>query len=111
MVAENVKTFYHCTVEGNLGGILNDGLKPGCDGYVYLASNPIDSAKFILIRGVPLEDIVVIGIPRNLLDETKLDISEDHSINFFNCEAYTYKGTIYVGNEPLVSKLSRKGDN
>lgn len=81
--------YYHATDARNLSSILDEGIKPGIDGAVYLTTTPQDALKFMVIRGTV--DIVVFEV--NLLRKW-VEESFDHNANFFKCKAYYYDGTI-----------------
>lgn len=93
-IPKEIKKFYHCTTQEKMIDILCEGLKTGCDGVVYLADSPENAAKFIAIRGVPIEDLRVITISRDDLKEELLDYSYDHSESFFKCKGYQYSEKI-----------------
>lgn len=81
--------YYHATKTENLDSILEQGIKPGCDGAVYLTITPQDALKFMLIRGIT--DVIVLEV--NLL-QSWVEESFDHNQAFFKCRAYCYYGTI-----------------
>lgn len=89
-----IPKFYHATLQNNRGKIYKSGLKRGPDGCVYLAETMNDSAKFLLIRGIPLSDMMFIEIDAVSLDKSKLHYSCDHSVEFFGCEAFCYDDDI-----------------
>lgn len=86
-----MKRFYHATIMENLGSIVEEGIKPGCDGLVYLCENAVDAAKFVYVRTLGTHDIVAIEIA---LDESEVEETFDHSFEFFKCRAFGYSGTI-----------------
>lgn len=79
------KKYYHATSFRNLYSILDEGIKPGCDGMVYLCDNPDGAAKFVAIRG--MLDILVLEV--NLVEE-EVEESFDHSQAFFKERAFIY---------------------
>lgn len=81
--------YYHATSKENLTSILDEGIKPGYDGVVYLCKTPYDAAKFCVIRGV--SNIVAIEF---MLDDNSVTESFDHSEKFFQCKAYYCERTI-----------------
>jgi hypothetical protein len=85
---------YHATLRSNLGKIIGSGLKAGIDGVIYFSDSCINASKFLAIRGTAAEDIIVFEIPMNLLKKDKIRLSNDHSVKFFECEAWDYPETI-----------------
>lgn len=79
------KTYYHATPFENLESIVDQGIRKGCDGVVYLTENSGDAAKFLVIRGC--KKILIIGVN---LEEDLVAESFDHSEAFFKCKAYMY---------------------
>ena len=83
------KTYYHATPFENLNSIMNQGIRKGCDGVVYLTEHPEEAARFVAIRGCM--KILVLGME---LEESMVTESFDHSEVFFRCRAYTYPENI-----------------
>lgn len=81
--------YYHATQPANLSSILQNGIKKGFDGVVYLAETPEDAAKFLAIR--LFKDILVFEVE---LDDKDVCESFDHSYSFFQCRAFTYNSSI-----------------
>lgn len=80
------KTYYHATPFENLESIMVDQvIRKGCDGVVYLAEKPEDAAKFLVVRGH--RKILVLGVD---IEEDMVSESFDHSEAFFKCKAFTY---------------------
>lgn len=80
------KTYYHATPFENLESIFMDQvIRKGCDGVVYLTEKPEDAVKFLMIRGY--RKILVLGVD---LEEDMVSESFDHSQAFFKCRAFTY---------------------
>lgn len=79
------KTYYHATLFENLESIMDQGIRKGYDGVVYLTEKPEEAVRFIAIRGY--EKILVLGVE---LEEDLVNESFDHSEAFFKCKAYTY---------------------
>ena len=79
------KTYYHATPYENLESIMDQGIRKGCDGVVYLTEKPEEAARFVAIRGSM--KILVLGIE---LEEDMVTESFDHSFLFFKCRAFTY---------------------
>lgn len=100
---ENIKKFYHVTKLTNIDFILEEGLKTGCDGCIFLADSPDNAYKFLKVRGVSINDVAIIEILSKNLDKSKLDYSYDHSESFFGCKAY-----IYTTNLPTYNLNWRK---
>jgi hypothetical protein len=76
--------------------IVGEGrIRKSCDGFVYLCKDPIDSCKFLVIRGMKNMSVIEVDINENSVEE-----SNDHSERFFRCKAYTHRGDINLtGNE------------
>jgi hypothetical protein len=81
-------------MQNNGWRIHEKGLKRGPDGCVYLAETMNDSAKFLLIRGAKVPDLLFVEIDAACLDKEKLNYSNDHSVSFFGCEAFSYDADI-----------------
>ena len=79
------KTYYHATPLENLESIMDQGIRKGYDGVVYLTEKPDEAARFVVIRGC--KKILVLGIE---LEEDLVNESFDHSEVFFRCKAYMY---------------------
>ena len=84
-----IKTYYHATPFENLESIMDQGIRRGCDGVVYLTERPEEAARFVAIRGYM--KILVVGAE---IEENEVEESFDHSETFFGCKAYMYKGDI-----------------
>ena len=78
--------FYHATAKSNFESIMLNGIKPGCDGIVYLCKTPIDALKFVCIRAV--EKPIVFEVELKEKDTFK---TFDHSEQFFKCRCYGTK--------------------
>lgn len=85
-----MKKMYHATKFSNLWSILDNGLKPGVDGLVYLAETREEAFRFICIR-VFNEPILVLEVEVN---EAELQETFDHSFSFFKCRAFGYPKVI-----------------
>lgn len=87
-----MQVMYHGTPYSNMMKLMDEGIKPGYDGIVYLCEKPEDCAKFLYVRGIT--DIVVfkVKIPRKL--EHNLQETFDHSQAFFKCRAFGYFGEL-----------------
>jgi len=81
---------YHGTAERNLISILEEGIKPGPEGCVFLAETQFDALKFLALRCFD-EDIIVFEVE---VSEEKVEETFDHSYSFFKCKAYGYFGKI-----------------
>lgn len=90
-MAKKPKKFYHATDFVNLHSIMYDGIRPGCDGVVYLAETPEDALNFVVFRCY--EEILVVEIE---LEESEVKETFDHSYTFFKCKAFGYPGTIHL---------------
>ncbi len=82
-------TYYHATPYENLESILENGIKRGVDGVVYLTEGRDEAMRFLLIRGY--RDILTVEV---LIDSENVDEMFDHNPNFFKCRAFGYKGDI-----------------
>ena len=91
--------FYHATDYSNLGSILVNGLKPGCDGVIYLCKRPEDCLKFAYVHGVKNVLMVELDLPSKDVVETF-----DHSYEFFKCRAYGYPHTVEKIDPDKLSK-------
>ena len=85
------KVYYHATPFENIGSVLTEGLKVGCDKVVYLTEKPDEAARFVAIRGC--KKILVIGVK---IKEEMVEESFDHSQVFFRCKAFTYPKDISI---------------
>ena len=85
------KTYYHATPFENLESIIDQGIRKGYDGVIYLAEKPEEAARFVAIRGC--RKMLVLGIE---LEEDLVNESFDHSQAFFKCKAYYYSDDIPV---------------
>lgn len=83
------KKFYHATSFENLCSIMDDGIKPGCDGIVYLCEKEIDAVKFPYTRLI--RNILVCEVE---IEEDKVEETFDHSYLFYKCKAYGYPDVI-----------------
>ena len=83
------KTYYHATPLENLESIMDQGIRKGYDGVVYLTEKPDEAARFVAIRGCM--KILVLGVE---LEEDLVNESFDHSQAFFKCKAYSYSDDI-----------------
>jgi RNA:NAD 2'-phosphotransferase (TPT1/KptA family) len=94
---ENIpQKLYHCTERKNLTNIMNEGIKKGYDGVVYLADSANNSAKFLVVRGIKIENLIAFEIDTKKLNAKKLGFSYDHNENFFGCKAYMYADDIKI---------------
>lgn len=83
------KSYFHATSIKNLESIIEHGIKPGCDGIVYLAETKEDALKFTCLRIT--NDILIFELK---LQEDKVFETFDHSYNFFKCKSFGYAKTI-----------------
>ena len=81
--------FYHSTSQRNLTSIVDEGLRPGFDGHVYLTKSIDDAVKFSFIRGNFTPIVIEVDIPESSVEE-----SFDHSKVFFRCDCFIHKGSI-----------------
>lgn len=63
-------TYYHATPYENLESILENGIKRGVDGVVYLTEGRDETMRFLLIRGY--RDILTVEV---LIDSENVDAS------------------------------------
>lgn len=97
---KRMKKYYHATYPDAMEQIIADGiLKKGWDDCVYLCETPQEAARFVAIRGYKTVYVIEIILP-----EDKVKESFDHSIQFFQCRAYTYKGNIKIEPEAMVTR-------
>lgn len=85
-----MKKYYHATPMRNLDSILDEGIKVGYDKITYLAETKDEAYRFIVLRCLN-EDILVIEVE---LDENKVEETFDHNFNFWKCKAFGYADTI-----------------
>lgn len=85
------KSYYHATSIKNLESMIENGIKPGIDGIVYLAESEQDALKFISIRC--FDDILVLEVK---LPKEKVFETFDHSYAFFKCKAFGYPENIPI---------------
>lgn len=82
--------FYHATTNEVMEKILRDKeIKQSWDGCVYLCKQPIDSCKFLAIRGIRKVCVIEVELGNDEVQE-----SHDHSESFFGCKAYIHEGGI-----------------
>lgn len=75
---------YHATHIKNLSDILDKGINISeIDDLVYLADSFGGAALFLLIRGVPKKDIIVIEVDTSLLDISLFEEGADHNTRIF----------------------------
>lgn len=87
-----MRIMWHATDYNNLVSIMDEGIKAGPDGVVYLCETETDAAKFLAVRGC--KHILTLEIKIYKKDENKIRETFDHSQRFFNCRAYGYVGDI-----------------
>lgn len=105
-----MKTYYHATAIENLSSILENGLKAGNQGCVFMTENEEEAVRFLAIRLVP--EIVTFKIKVYKKDYDKVQETFDHSQQFFQCKAFGYFGDISAENitasrkyqNPLVNR-------
>lgn len=69
---------------------MNKGIKKGFDGFVYFSDSMINATKFLVVRGIAPDNVIVFQIATNKLDKRELLESFDHSNKFFGCRAWCY---------------------
>lgn len=97
------KKFYHATDYKNFNSIINEGIKPGCDGIVYLAEDKEEAYRFVALRFY--EEVLVVEVE---LEESKVEETFDHNYNFFKCRAFGYPEAIDLDSMVNFWKYSKK---
>ena len=111
-------TLFHATWPSRIEGIaIDQRVRPGVDGCVYLANKPEYAAGFLRLRGgefvgvieveldgrkvhvpdyVPHDHVFVVEISVARLESRRLGVSSDHSPLFFpdDLACYAYRGPI-----------------
>ncbi len=102
-----IKKYYHATTEQNMKKIVADReIRKSWDGIVYLCDQPLDACKFLLVRGITKMCVIEVCIP-----ESKVQLSCDHSISFFECEAFVHKGSIKLTGKEKVFEYEFESKN
>lgn len=70
---------YHATFDHNVVSIKINGIRPGIDGRVYLASDQKTAAMFLRIRGIKKCSVVEVDLPAMF----SIHQSEDHNQEYF----------------------------
>ena len=78
-----MRILYHATDYSNLGSILCEGLKPGCDGLVYGCKKPEECIRFPYVLGK--RDVLVVEFE---VDSKDCIETFDHSYDFYKCRAF-----------------------
>lgn len=89
-----MRTLYHATPERNAGSILTTGLHPSADGYVYLAESIADAKKFLFYEP---SNVWIFAVKFNNQDAAQIEETFDHSIKFFDCRVFGYRGVVPPG--------------
>tara|TARA_Y100000758_G_scaffold284028_1_gene233225 strand:+ start:398 stop:793 length:396 start_codon:yes stop_codon:yes gene_type:complete len=124
---------YHATWPSKVNDILEEGLKPGFDGCVYLAGPlPAHAATFVALRGgefdgteeieingkmetvpkmIQHDKIFVFSVESDDLDPDLLHESFDHSATFFpeGTESWLYNGPIHPDDLLLAYEFDMAG--
>lgn len=100
MGKETKKKFYHATDFRNLNSIINEGIKPSCDGVVYLAETIEDARKFVALRFY--KEVLVVEVE---LEESKVEETFDHNQAFFKCRAFGCSETIQLDSMVIFWKF------
>ena len=87
-----MRYMYHATPYENASSILNNGIRPGATGAVYMCEHPNEAIRFLIPRQPA--SIAVFKIKILKKDEQYIKESFDHNIDFFKCRAFGYVGTI-----------------
>ena len=79
--------YYHATLEENAYSIVSDGeIKPSIEGIVYCCTSLEDSLKFVVLRAIKGQHIVIFKI--NVPEGVEVEETFDHSEQFFQCKSY-----------------------
>ena len=73
--------YYHATPFENLGSILENGIKKGIDGVVYLTKGKDEAMRFLLVRGY--SDILTIEVKvdsENIVETIKTSLSAERLV-------------------------------
>lgn len=97
--------FYHATPKRNLTSIVNEGLRPGFDGQVYLTKTIDDCVKFSFIRGDFTPVVIEVDLPESSVEE-----SFDHSKGFFKCDCFVHEGRIDNTKITGAYQITSEGD-
>lgn len=82
--------YFHATTHENAEKIMQDGvIRKGIDGGVYICKQPLEAARFIVIRGHETGTIFEVE-----LEDRKVFEAHDHCEAFFGCKAYMYMDDI-----------------
>ena len=99
-----MKKYYHAATPETMEKIVSDGVvKKGIDGCIYICERPDDAAKFVAIRGHEVIDVIELNLP-----EDKVIESYDHSIQFFGCRAFMYRGDVRLKRNVTITEYSVK---
>ena len=93
--------FYHATPFENLASIAKNGILTGCDGIVYLTTQPGYATRFLAVRLIT--NILVVEVE---LDPEEVEEQFDHDEKFFGCKTYGYSKDIPV--EKITNFLQYK---
>lgn len=106
-----MKTYYHATRKKNTFKIIDEGLKAGWDGVVYLSDTVDGALEFMEIRQQP----GLFAVIPVYLDESTVEESHDHNRAFIKANGYIHVGDIpaeYVEQDlnkiPLVELKAKK---
>lgn len=91
-----MKIYYHATTIDNLISILENDLKAGNQGCVFMTEKEEEAVRFLILRAS--NDIVTFKIKVYKKDYDKVQETFDHSQSFFKCRAFGYFGDIPVSN-------------
>lgn len=92
-----IKRYYHATDYKNINSIFAEGIKPGCDGVIYLCEDPVHAANFVALRG-----IFKIAVFELELDDSEVEETFDHNARFFKCKAYGLNRTYPIDNNSRI---------
>lgn len=94
--------YFHATTHENAEKIMQDGvIRKGMEGGVYICKQPLEAARFVVIRGHETGTIFEVE-----LEERKVVEAHDHNEAFFGCKAYMYMDDIPAQKIVTISGYS-----
>lgn len=99
--------YFHATTHENAEKIMQDGaIRKGMDGGVYICKQPLEAARFIVIRGYETGTIFEVE-----LEDRKVFEAHDHNEAFFDCKAYMYMDDIPTAKIVKISRFSTEQED
>ena len=96
--------YFHATTYANADSIIKDGvIRKGMDGGVYVCKQPLEAARFTVIRGQEEGSIFEVE-----LEDRKVFEAHDHNEAFFGCKAYMYMDDIPTAKVVKISRYSTR---